>query len=178
MLIRFLMQVLVLMFVGQTALAEIVLAPSLSYYAKTEQENGTDTERKLTEMSVKLGYIFDFNLYIGALYNLSDEEFATSSSDYNIGLSAGYVRWNFYLLAHYILDAQKDLGTGGVKYGEGTGYQIDLGYILPVTENFSLGPQISKREIKYGRRDVQNLSVGTDRLDAYWLPYMTLWFHF
>ena len=158
--------------------ANYLFAPSLSYLERNTNDNGTSSDVKLTKIDLKLGYVFDFGMYLGGVYSLSDENFGTDSSDYTLGFSAGYIRDGFFGILTYHLLGERDLAAGGIKYSGASGFQLDTGYVIPLTDNLSLGPQLSWSDVKY--RDQENSGIATSA-NYDWsgiTPYFTLWFMF
>ena len=155
--------VLSLVFLSNTALSAFVLSPSISYSEREVEENNTNVESKLTTIDFRIGYTLDFGLYFGGLYSLQDENlFGQESSDSYAGLSVGYEFMNWFLVGTYYLYGEKDLNTGGVKYSGGTGYQLDLTYMVPITDMLFLGPQISYFVVDFKDQQVNGVSSTAD----------------
>ena len=79
------------------AQAMILFSPSVTYMEQS-QDDGTNPEvdAKLTFIDLRLGYVFDFGLYIGGLYSLQDHDLLSDSSDSYLGPSFGYYNNGFF----------------------------------------------------------------------------------
>ncbi len=133
------------------------------------------------QLDSKLGYVFDFGLYTGVQLNYgfgsssggtaTDNDLTTYYAGPSIGYSCNYT--GLFLTATYIATGSYDT-TGIGKYEKATGYQIDLGYPVKVSENVQLGPQLSLKRI--------DLKDGTNALADKEIkeltPYFGLWLYF
>ncbi len=150
---------------------------------KLEDNNGQPNGKVRTlQMDSKVGYVFDFGLFAGAQFNYgvgsARPNGAATDVDtnyYTAGPSLGYSckYTGLFLTATYHLVGSYDQGTGG-KYEKTTGYQIDLGYPVKVSENVQLGPQLSLKRIDLK----DNTNAAPDRDIKELTPYFGLWLYF
>lgn len=133
------------------------------------------------QLDSKVGYVFDFGLYTGLQLNYgfgSSNNGAAADTDttsYYAGPSIGYScnYTGLFLTATYIATGSYDL-TGVGKYEKATGYQIDLGYPVKVSENVQVGPQLSLKRIDL--KDGTNALADTEIKEL--TPYFGLWLYF
>jgi hypothetical protein len=149
---------------------------------KLDDDNGQPQGKVRTfQLDSKLGYVFDFGLYTGLQVNYgfgsssigtaSDNDISTYYAGPSIGYSCNYT--GLFLTATYIATGSYD--TAGVgKYEKTTGYQIDLGYPMKVSENVQLGPQLSLKRIDL--KDGTNALADTKIKEL--TPYFGLWLYF
>ena len=94
----------------------------------------------------KAGYITDSKLYFGAEYSSRTDDLVTADSadGKSAGLGLGlFSDAGFNARAFYVFDS-----TFG-NYGSGTGYKVDLGYMINLTANFFLGFSVSMRQTTF-----------------------------
>lgn len=160
------------------ASAGYVFAPAITYYERETHDTGNFSEARLTTLDLRVGYLFDFGLYVGGLYSMSDEKLAVDVTDFVFGPTVGYKYGNVYALLTYHLIGDRDLSSAGYRYSKGSGVQVDIGYLVPVTETFSLGPQLSYKNVKYSDVEIQGTQSAADYKWNGITPYFSLWFHF
>ncbi len=133
------------------------------------------------QLDSKLGYVFDFGLFTGVQLNYGFGSGSTGTAPdndlttYYAGPSIGY-SWEYtglFLSATYIATGSYDT-TGVGKYEKATGYQIDIGYPVKVTENVQVGPQLSLKRIDL--KDGKNALADTEIKEL--TPYFGLWLYF
>lgn len=94
---------------------------------------------------VKLGYVFDSDLYFGGGYLARNDSLTSLSTNSSNGgtamLGLGWFWGNgFNLRGYYHLN--ESLGD----YKNGTGFQADIGYMVNMTSNFYMGLLFSHRQ--------------------------------
>ncbi len=163
---------------------------SLNPYYGTSSDDalaGTPTTNAYTStttlLDINLGYQMAAGLYLGALYFTdtgasTNPTGATSNSGY--GVSAGYMKNGWFGHLHYILSADKDDNTANAdKWSKGTGIQVDLGYMMPVSGAFMLGVELAYRSLSYSTNTVSSVeSTTTARKTADMMPKIRFTFIF
>jgi hypothetical protein len=114
--------------------------------SKTSLSDGTSSDAESNDQ------LTDFKLgakigspYIGIMQSSRSSKSGSDVTKFSaVGGSLGYfLDGGFFIMAHYL--AQASLGS----YKEGTGQQIDLGFISGISSSFFLGAEISHRSITY-----------------------------
>ena len=151
---------------------------------KLDDNNGQPNGKVRTvQLDTKLGYVFDFGLFAGAQFNYgfgsmrdsvnlpTETDITSYYAGPTIGYSCNYT--GLFLSATYHALGTYDM-TGIGKYEKATGYQIDLGYPVKVSENVQLGPQLSLKRIDL--KDGTNALADTKVKEL--TPYFGLWLYF
>ena len=173
--------ILVLLIFSQLAQAShFVFAPSVTFVSRESENNGVQgADADTSMMDFKLGYIFDFGLYLGGLYSLIDDSFLSSgSSDFHFGPSVGYYYNGFFVSGTYYLFAERDFEQGNTKLADVSGYQVDVAYYLPINSLVSIGPQITYHNVEYKDAQVGGISSATEYSWKGFTPYIALLFMF
>ena len=159
--------------------AGILFAPSVTYLTQEqENKNVAKTDVKLSIIDLRLGYVFDMGLYFGGIYSLIDNDILTNGSDFHFGPSVGYFWKGLLATFTYHVYGEKDLFSGGVKYANISGYQLDVAYALPLTKSFSFGPQLSYYAINYKEAQTNGLAAETDYKWSGVIPQFAMQFMF
>ncbi len=151
--------------------ASFDLSPSVSTYKTGKNES-------FQQVELRMGYTFDFGLYLGGLYSLASDKFIQKADAYYLAPTIGYNFMGAYVLASYIIAGEQDLASGGVKYGKAGGTQFTLGYALPVAEDVYLSPELTMRSVSYDDEEIQGIAGPTTRKDSYVYPSIAFWFRF
>lgn len=143
---------------------------------KVEVESGGVTstvDAKDSAYDVKLGYLSNSGLYWGGLYTSRSSDIGGSTSAGTAtGASLGYVgSRGFYVMGHYLLSA-----TAGDNYKEGSGMQVDLGYMSAVSGGLILGVELTYRSVTY-KKDETNAALDHYKHDEV-MPMLTLGYLF
>lgn len=154
-----------------TAFANFSFSPAISTFK-------TDDDLSMTQLELRLGYSFDFGLYLGGMYSLASDRFLDHTNHYYLGPQVGYEYGGAYVLATYILTGEQDLASGGVKYSGTTGYQATVGYRIAVAEDIYLAPEFTYRTVEFDNREVQGIATPGDRKDTHILPSVAVLFKF
>ena len=122
------------------------------YYGQSEAvanpSPGNEWKDITSVYDIKLGYVFDSDLYLGGGYTVRTDSLTSipvnSSSGGSAMLGLGWF-WGtgFNLRGYYHID--ESFGD----YKSGTGFQADIGYIVNMTSNFYLGLLFSHRQTVY-----------------------------
>ena len=186
--LKFVFFVLVTLALGTNARAEINIGPFLGYEAATSDTGTTKSSSTTTSLNLLLGYRFDFDLYLGLLYDysairsVSEAGGATSTTNSRFsayGPGLGYKSGGFFALVHYLTEPRLDVETGSITtYRGGTGLQFDIGYAFPLSSVFRLG--LDLRHISYSFKKSESPSLNatidqkltsTDLLAAMWFEF-------
>lgn len=178
---RFILGALALVFCVQ-ATASVVFSPAVSYSSTSTEEAGISTESSTLVGDIRLGYVFNMGLYVGAMYQIeTTDNNGSNPSAFNVGPTLGYYhKGGFYgLVTYHLLGESKDIPAVGNTYTDAQGPQVDLGWVFPLASSFSIGPQITWRQLEYGNfDDGTNPAVPSDRSVTEVRPYLSLWFMF
>ncbi len=149
---------------------------------KLEQESQPQGKMREARLDTKVGYVFDFGLFAGAQLNYATGSFSAAAStqdadttSYLAGPTIGYScsLTGLFLSATYHVAGSTNI-TGSGKYEKATGYQIDLGYPMKVSESVKFGPQLTYRNI-----DLEDGTGGLTNDEIKELtPYFGLWLYF
>jgi hypothetical protein len=160
-----------ILFLPQVSMASFVLNPSVGFYK-------TDTDNSLTQFELRIGYAFDFGLYVGGFYDLTTQKFVEDADEFYGGVHIGYEYGNVYGLIGYVVAGDQDLNSGGVKYTGATGVQATLGYRLLLTEDVYLGPELTFRRVSFDDEEIQGVAAPTNRQDEVLIPSIAVLFKF
>lgn len=175
---KFIFAILILT-TSQAALAQYMFSPSVSYLDRELNDNSNPAaSSNLSIIDMKLGYIFDMGLYIGALYSLIDDEITSDSSDFHFGPSIGYYNSGFFVSGTFYIFGERDLAAGNTKYADVSGFQLDFAYAVPINKTLSIGPQITYHKVKYSDAQVSGLSSPTSYEWKGITPYAALFVNF
>lgn len=149
------------------AVSEVVFSPAFFYKSQETKAGSSESERTEMLFDLRLGYILDSSIYVGAIY--AQDTIDTGNSEAvrsSYGPSVGFFQDSFALLLHYFLSSELD--DDSTVY-EGSGLQVDVGYYMKVGSNSSLGPQISWKKFTYNKLDGNTLSpkIEVTKLDPY-----------
>lgn len=163
----------------------LLLVPTLSfadgylrlggmYLSSTEgYDGGGDTKTTRTLMDLGAGYIWPAGWTVGGLYSTETiKSGGLSMERKSMGPTVGWIsqkQSGFYVLATYILKAEKD------PEFEGTGYQGDFGYKFNIGR-LSFAPQLTYRHLNFDKYagNTLNPKYTETKID----PYFVLWFEF
>ncbi len=157
--------------VPSMAFAGFNLSPSFGIYK-------TNTENTASQLNLRMGYTFDFGLFVGGFYTLSANKFIDDSDEYLLGPMIGYEWKGLYGQVGYIVNSDSDMKSGGIKYSSGTGYTATVGYRLAIAEDTMIGPEVTYRTTEYDSVETQGIGVPTDRTDTVIIPGIALLFNF
>ena len=172
--------ILTLAFVSISASASFVISPGISYIDRKQDAStpgAINSSSNETRADIRVGYILPMGLYLGGMYShIGSDNNAIDSSGNLIGPSVGYYSlMGFYTMLTYHITGE--VGDAN-KYSGGKGPQIDVGWVFPLTANFSLGPQLTYRSIEFDKLESGGVTVDTDFKDTTIAPYLSLWFMF
>jgi hypothetical protein len=149
---------------------------------KLEQESQPQGKMREARLDTKVGYVFDFGLFAGAQLNYATGSLSGPAStqdadttSYLAGPTLGYScsLTGLFLSATYHVAGSTNI-TGSGKYEKATGYQIDLGYPMKVSDSVKFGPQLTYRNI-----DLEDGTGGLTNDEIKELtPYFGLWLYF
>lgn len=163
--------IFITLFVPQLALAGFSLNPSYGAFK-------SDSDNSAAQLEFRLGYTFDFGLFVGGFYTLGSEKFLEDASEYYIGPMIGYEYKGIYGLLGYILAGEQDLKSGGIKYTSATGIQATLGYRMLVAEDVYLGPELTLRDVSFDSEEIQGIGSPVTRDESVIIPSVAVLFNF
>ncbi len=175
----------------------ISLAQSLGFNFAASIHPNTRIIRKSAETDstriaadLYLGYLFANSGYGGIIYSGNSEEikqsgFATPSDNKtvnrertSIGVTAGYLWENFYLLFSYYFQSEwrDNFGSSLVVYQKGSGFQLDLGVRIKLTEWLYFAPQLSFQSFVYTESVTDGVSapLSPEMTDTSISPFLVL----
>lgn len=173
---------LLILFVSSVANAQFVISPNISYTStkfEGTQNAVTASESTSTLIDARVGYIMPMGLYLGGMYSSISGN--NGVSGYQAGPSVGYHSMSgFYGILTYHLMGQYDTETtgGDTIFKNASGPQVDIGWIVPVTSMFYVGPQVSWKSIKYTKASVAGVEGDSDQKITSLQPYISFWFMF
>ncbi len=169
---------LMLTFGASMAQAQFVINPNLSYSsAKTEGAGGT-SEGSVFMLDLRAGFVMTNGLFLGGTYAHEGSDTGTNDTTAtSIAPTVGFFNQGFVamLTYHFMATAEMDPTTDLI---EGAGPQIDVGYVLPVTGSFHLGPQLRWRQLDFGKMESSGVKVDVDYKRTSIDPMINLWFMF
>lgn len=166
------------------------------YKAESRKRSAkSDTSSYLADL--RLAYAVADSLYLGATYGLDVENIETSgyasasdnsTSELNrqsYGPTFGYFRSNFFSFITYHLNStwkvsSKGSSTNTEEEYTGTGFQLDVGVILPLG-SVSIGPQLSYKTFTYKKlksNGGSSSSISPAFKDDKLEPQLTIWTSF
>ena len=171
--------------------AGVKLRPGFFYFqdvfngGSTSNSNAVTTTTTYTPLSVALGYTFDMGFYLGGIYDMtsteskSDPGTTTKFKRTATGVTVGYMKSGWSILAHYLLSAEVavESATSSVKYTQGSGYIIDLGYSWMLSDMVAMGPYISYFDTTYKKLSDVELTAKNAKFGGIY-PSVALWIMF
>ncbi len=171
---------LAVFFISSDAHAQWLFAPAFSYRStEYKDDDGDTTKSSVMQIHPRLGYRLSNQFYVGGVYEQETTDVAgTSDPKLSIyGPSVGYYEKNFFAMAHYLLMGEYKLSSTS-SWIEGSGPQLDIGYVMELNSTFSLGPQFTYRSIEF-----KKLKVNGAESDISWtiteiFPMIAIFAHF
>lgn len=164
----------------------LVVIPAGIYYLIDESNSVpgatvSDRQREVLLYDLRMAYIFRGGFTFGLLYsgesqNINNGGPKTDRS--SIGLSFGYIKWGWTFVGSYLPYSLQTLsGTTDVsEYSKGSGFQLDFAYHFRLSPYFSIGPQLSYKNIIYkeGESATTNLDATADSNHSVLTPMISL----
>lgn len=141
---KYLLSLMMVMFVSSTVHANIVFNPSVFYYTREDRNGSGVTEFNQQIFNLKLGYVSPQGLYLGAAYDMESREHGSGAADTDrdsLGATIGYISNGWQILGTYYFQSD-------YEEEEGTGYSVDLGYVFNLG-SIGIGPLLSYRHFTY-----------------------------
>lgn len=160
-----------LLLAPQIVFAGFSLNPSYGVYR-------TDAQNSMSQIELRVGYEFDMGLYLGGFYSLASQKFIDDSSDYYVGVQAGYSCHGVYGLVGYVINGDQDLTSGGIKYSGAHGLQVTAGYRVLLMEDVYIGPELTYRKVSFDDIEVSGLATEASRYDEIVIPSIAVNFKF
>ncbi len=160
-----------LLLAPQIVFAGFTLNPSYGIYK-------AGTEDNMSQLELRIGYEFDMGLYLGGFYSLTSQKFIDDSSDYYVGVHAGYAYKGVYGLVGYVINGDQDLTSGGIKYSGAHGVQLTAGYRVLLMEDVYIGPEITYRKVSFKDLEISGIANDASRYDEIVIPGISVNFVF
>jgi hypothetical protein len=138
----------------------------------------TDNENSMSQIEMRVGYEFEMGLYLGGFYSLTSQKFIDDSSDYYVGVQAGYAYKGVYGLVGYVINGDQDLTSGGIKYSGAQGLQVTAGYRAQLMEDVYIGPELTYRKVSFDDLEISGLASSASRRDEIVIPSLAIHFAF
>ncbi len=151
-----------------------VLFDAAIYYGQTEATAdpaaGNEWKNLTSIYDIKLGYILDSSIYLGAEYSTrKDASILSTTSGGTSAVGIGYF-WGSGFHARSFYRMNENFGD----YSNGTGFQADLGYMINMSSNFYLGLLVSHRQVTFTKNDTISNFKSQTKKDTQ--PMVTLGF--
>ena len=128
-----------------------------AYQTKDETGDVVNHDTQVTSTDGQLGFVFSSGIYIGGIYGNSISKIqgaATKPEMIHHGASLGYMtNGGLFLIGHYITEAEIKKATATADRTEGSGSQVDLGFVKNLVGPIFVGAQISSRNLEYKKLD-------------------------
>lgn len=150
----------------------LVVLPAGVYYLIDENNEVpgagvTDRQREVMLFDVRMAYIFRGGFTFGLLYSGESQDInrgGPKTQRNSIGLTFGYIKWGWTFMGSYLPYSVQTLsGTTDVsEYSKGSGFQLDFAYHFRLGRFFSIGPQLTYKNIIYKEAESAATSVDAD----------------
>jgi hypothetical protein len=114
-----------------------------------------------SNMDVRIGYVMGNGIYLGAYYASQSSDNALLGGGGGMGASLGYSWNNWYANAHFLLSANRVNEDFDIT-DTGTGTDIEVGYMVPISGSFNLGISVMHAQRKYDKRDFAGVESDID----------------
>ena len=124
-----------------------LLSLNMMMIDRTYTDRGVESKSKQTDMDIKVTRIEKQWSYGGIFSTNTNDPSQSNRTSY--GLSGGYYSdKDFYINLHYFLSSKYKLDPV-TEYTKGTGFGIDLGFLVKITSSFLAGIEITHRNYNY-----------------------------
>jgi hypothetical protein len=142
-----------------------LLSTNVGFSGEESTEGNSESKSMVTHGDVNLGYIFSSGIYLGAFYGSKNQETDTTKpKGSHYGATVGLISGGWFLNAHYLTSGKWGETSGNTNWDDGTGAQVDLGYMMRVTGPLFLGLHLTYRSITYDKKIVDDVEVIGDPL--------------
>lgn len=150
--------------------AAIIVGPSLSIRQTTGNTGGNETSY-LTDL--KIGYRAPAGVYFGMIYSRQFSNGDNATNQTAIGNTVGFYYGKFSLLTSYFLKAVQT--EGPLRRVEGSGFQVDLNVLFPISPELSFGPTLTYKAVNFKKTEgPNNTYLDDNHSETYIYPYITL----
>ena len=156
----------------------VLITPSLSIRQTAGNTTGGQTNYLV---NFKAGYRLTEGLYFGMALSQQIANGVGAVNQVAIGNSVGYYLGKFSMVGTYFLIATQDetLLTGDIRRTEGSGFQLDLNVLFPVTEKISFGPTLTYKTVTFLKQEsAAGTYIADKHTESYIYPYITMSFVF
>ncbi len=148
-----------------------LLSLNMMMIDRAHVDAGIETKSKQTDMELKVNRIEKQWSY-GAIYATnSNDPSQTNRTSY--GLSGGYYSdKDFYVNVHYFLSSKYKLDPV-TEYSKGTGFGVDLGFLVKITSSFLAGFELTHRNYTYSEISRGGLAAPISATHTELIPMVT-----
>jgi hypothetical protein len=166
----------------------VFLQAGLLYYTESLQtssssQGSSKQTRATTNFNALGGYSMGNSLALGLKYynesaednwKFSDSSSSPESETSALGPAVGVQLGNFAAFGSYLALQAPEKKTGSLKYNGGTGYIIDLMYLINMG-GWSFGPQVSMINFQYKKSDINGVksTLDPEMTEEYVYPYFS-----
>lgn len=158
--------------------AAVILSPSFSIRQTTGNTGGGQTNYLV---NVKGGYRVAAGWYFGMLLSEQIANGTDATNSVAIGNSIGYYMGRISVIASYFLTATQDekSALGILRRTEGSGFQLDVNVLFPITETITFGPTLTYKTITFLKQESATGTYLSDKhTESYIYPYITFAYAF
>lgn len=156
----------------------VLITPSLSIRQTAGNTTGGQTNYLV---NFKAGYRLTEGFYFGMALSQQIANGTGAVNQVAIGNSVGYYLGRFSVVGTYFLIATQDetLLTGNIRRTEGSGFQLDLNVLFPITDKISFGPTLAYKTVTFLKQEAAAGTYIADKhTESYIYPYITMSFVF
>ncbi len=156
----------------------VIVAPSLSIRQTAGNTTGGQTNYLV---NFKAGYRLTQGWYFGMALSQQIANGVGAVNQVAIGNSVGYYLGKFSMIGTYFLIATQDekAVTGDIRRTEGSGFQLDMNVLFPISEKISFGPTLTYKTVTFSKQEAAAGTYIADKhTESYIYPYITMSFVF
>jgi hypothetical protein len=176
--------ILLAAFSSQAKASGFQIDPGFMYLTWSETSSGTTTSQSKMPLHLGVNYRFDGPIVVGALLATESNQLSNGSSTVkdsflSYGPTFGLETDNVYLFFSYMISSEFSRESGGstIKYTNGNGFYVALGYRFDAGSLLSFGPQLVYANLKYTKATVGSSSdITVDLTESWVLPMVALSF--
>lgn len=155
----------------------LVLFPSVSI----REEKGTLAgDQNALHQDFRLGYLMSGGIYVGALYSRSTSIGAGGTEQESFGNGIGFFYSSVALIGtYYFTSVNKESNNSTtIKRSEGSGYQLDLSVMVPVTSAIHIGAVLTQKVLTFQKLEVNGVVTVDRKILSYTYPFFGALFLF
>lgn len=158
--------------------AAVIVSPAFSIRQTTGNTGGGQTNYLV---NIKAGYRIATGWYFGMVLSQQIANGTDATNSVAIGNSIGYYLGKVSLVGSYYLTASQDEKSvlGNLRRTEGSGAQLDLNVLFPITEKITFGPTLSYKTLTFLKQETVTGTYLSDKhTESYIYPYITFAYAF